>query len=620
MSRTSASPTTPVTEPILSAAGAPTPASAPHAPTLVSVPLAPTDGGTPSILCLRDEDGVTRKLSEAHPDEFEMLAAEHARASTDHQSPTPGELAEVAERGHVLVLREDSGALIGCAQVLLDSTDRIDLDKDEAYCYGSFVVKDFEGRGHIDLLHRAQEKLARLAGKKYITVTERPDTLAGLAARLRAGFRVVDYRSSDCGDDWPSCARLLLRKSLRSDGEPFAEDEHQERVAEGLARRITAADVAAVVGTIDEIAVEFRRSATTEASNEEQKANENGADLQLRAEVMRAAELLVDAGYVGIGWTQDLIGPAEGGFVYKRPGLPPTRRAGPISVFDEYSPLREVVVNYDSFAADITPEDAINQVAVRNIGKVDALAHLHEYREFVGTLQGEGIRIVRNAARGANGRFACFARDTAFVAGETAFIAHMARRQRQPESNAASYLFRSRPHVDLRRHHCAYLEGGDILLEGHNRIIAGIGQRTNDAGVDALQAALPDFEIIRVRHADLHLDVLFTIVGAKIAIVHRPGLPPDFLDWLETEGYELVACDPDEQRTLACNVLALDDRRVVAAAENVKTNATLAGHVKVVAVKMPNIIMDGGGPRCMACPVRRGHGDETLPDSRDSLI
>ncbi len=576
------------------------------APTLVSVPPAPADDEETPIVGVTDRDGVTRELAQARSDEFEMLAAQYASASSEHESITARELAEVAERGHVLVLRDDSGALIGSAQVLLDPTDEIDLDNDEAYCYGSFVVEEFRGDGHLELLHRAQEKLARSAGKKHLTVTERADSPASLAVRLRAGFRVVDYRSSNCGGDWPCGARLLLRKSLRTDEEPFAEDEHQERLAEGRASSITAMDITAVVGTIEEIAVEFNRSPRSEAETEAATAKQNGAHLEPSAEITRAAEMLIDAGYVGVGWTRGTNGSREGALVYRRRGLPPTRTPGAMSVFDEYSPMSEVIVNYDSFVADITPEDAINQVAMRNIGKVDALAQLDEYREFVAALEREGIRIVRNGARGANDRFACFARDSALIAGETAFIAHMARRQRQPESKAMSYLFRSRPHVDLRRHHGAHLEGGDILLERPNRVIAGIGQRTNDAGVDALQAALPGFEIIRVRHDDLHLDVLFTIVGERIALAYEPGLPADFLGWLEARRYELVPCHPDEQRTLGCNVLAVDDRRVIAAAENVKTNAALADHVEVIPVKMPNIVMDGGGPRCMACPVRRG--------------
>jgi N-dimethylarginine dimethylaminohydrolase len=605
---TSASSAAPAAEAMMSTALGRAALSASPAATLV---LAETDGGTSPAVAVTDENGLTRELVPADPDDFEMLAAAQAEASDGQDPVTPHQLAQVAQNGHVVVLRDESGILIGWAQVLLASTDAVDLAEDEAHCYGSFVVGEFQGCGHLDVLHRAQEKLARAAGKTHLTVSERADSVVELTERLRAGFRVVDYCCSDHRNDGAGATRLLLHKSLRIDGEPFAEDEHWERVAQGLATRTPARDIITVAGTAEEIALDLGPSRPDGWTP--QQGDVEWIDARRRTEISRAAEVLIDAGYVGVGRARGNSRSSDGAFVYRRPRLSPTRMPGPPSVRDEHSRMREVVVNYDSFVADITPEDAINQVAARNIGRVDALGHLDEYREFVAALDREGVRVIRSGARGANGRFACFARDTAFVAGETAFIAHMARRQRQPESKAMSHLFRSRQHVDVRRHHEAYLEGGDVLLERPNRIIVGIGQRTNDAGVDALRAALPDFEVVRVRHADLHLDVLFTIVGERIALVHKPGLPADFLRWLEAQRYVLVSCDPDEQRTLGCNVLAVDNRRVIAAAENVKTNAALAKHVDVIPVKMRNIVMDGGGPRCMACPVRR---DSARPSPR----
>jgi N-dimethylarginine dimethylaminohydrolase len=573
----------------------------------------PINKETPLIVRVTDEHGITRELVQARPGDFQMLVTEGARTADERRMISSDELAEIAGKGYVLVVRQDSGVLIGCAQVLLASTDTVELDEDEAYCLGSFVVKEFQGNGDLQLLHRAEEKLARQSGKTHVTVTERPDCLASLIERLRAGFHVVDYCSFHDNGGWPAGVRLVMHKSLKTDGEPFVQDEHEERIVRGIASRTNAKEVAGVIGSVDEIAVEISRPPTTQAETADERAEHAAAEANRSTEIARSAQLLIDAGYIGIGWARNASGSAEGAFVCRRPGLPPTRTPGQINVLDEYSRMREVIVNYDSFVADITPEDAINDVASRNIGKVDAIAQLDEYRGFVAALEREGVRIVRNGAKGTNRRFACFTRDSAFMVGQTAFVAHMLRRQRQPESDAVSYLLRSSARVDLRERRGAYIEGGDVTLAGPNRVIVGIGQRTNDAGADALQAALPGFEIIRVRHDYLHLDVLLTIVGDGIALAYEPGLPADFLQWLEAERYELVACHPDEQQTLGCNVLAVNDRRIIAAAENVKTNAALAKHVEVITVEMRNILMDGGGPRCMACPVRREGGTHCLP-------
>jgi N-dimethylarginine dimethylaminohydrolase len=532
--------------------------------------------------------GETRELRTAALHELPALAAADTEAFGDHRDSSLAEYREIAESGHVIVLRDQHGGLIGCAQLLLKSALGIELRRDEAYCHGSFVVEAHRDERRSPFLHRAQEKLAREAGKSQLTLTVRADNPASLNARLKAGFQIVDYRSSYYGD-WPTGARLVLQKSLVTDLEPFAIEEHRRQIESNDATRVEAAEVARACRSFDEIALQSPEG-------------------QAVSELTDAASTLIDAGYVGVGWAPYGEGsPPLGACVYRRRGAVPSRQLRSLAVADEFSPLRSVIVNYDSFTAAIDEEDAINATAEANIDNVDGQAELDEYRAFVSALQREGAEVIRNGARGSNGRFARFARDSAFVVGETPFLAHLMRSQRQPEGKAVSHLFRSRAPVDLRRHHDAFVEGGDVLPAGPGRLIVGVGQRTNAAGVDALQAALPDHEIIRVHHSDLHLDVLFTIVGTRLALAHRQALPDDFLRWLAAERYELVACDPIEQVTLGCNVITVGERRVIAAAGNSRTNAALRDHgVEVVEVEMPNIVKHGGGPRCMTCPIARG--------------
>jgi arginine deiminase len=68
----------------------------------------------------------------------------------------------------------------------------------------------------------------------------------------------------------------------------------------------------------------------------------------------------------------------------------------------------------------------------------------------------------------------------------------------------------------------------------------------------------------------------------------------------------VVAANPREQVTLGCNVLAIDDNAVISVAENSDTNQSLReSGIRVVEVSMPNIIKEGGGPRCLTCPTHR---------------
>lgn len=97
-------------------------------------------------------------------------------------------------------------------------------------------------------------------------------------------------------------------------------------------------------------------------------------------------------------------------------------------------------------------------------------------------------------------------------------------------------------------------------------------QRTNSAGAQLMKTLQADeFTAIEVRHNDLHLDVVFTVVGRKLVFVHRMKLDVDFLEVLASLGYGLLDCAPAEQGSMACNVVADDDREVIAHVGNVST-------------------------------------------------
>ena len=96
------------------------------------------------------------------------------------------------------------------------------------------------------------------------------------------------------------------------------------------------------------------------------------------------------------------------------------------------------------------------------------------------------------------------------------------------------------------------------------------------------------------------------MVGPKKCLADVTRLPKEFLDMLGNEGYHIIEADPDEQETLGCNVVCIEENKVIAVKENAETIRRLqANGVEVVEVSMPNVIKWGGGPRCMTCPTNR---------------
>jgi N-dimethylarginine dimethylaminohydrolase/GNAT superfamily N-acetyltransferase len=517
--------------------------------------------------------------------ELEELALADAQAFEPYPSATAAELAELAAKGHVLAWRDEAGQLVGCAQLLLSSALETELEPSEAYCYGSFLTADHQGRGFSAVLHRGQEVLARAAGKTRLWLTVRADNHPSIRGRLRTGFRIVDYEPSAFGDWDAGGARLVMVKDLVRDMEaPNSADPLSKPTGispEAISRAVEAGS--------DDVLLRVGRDAPA-------------------TDVAGAAATLIDAGYIGTAWAPDpSAAPTSDLVTFRRSGLVSRIRTRRPAVGDEFSPLREVVVNHTSFVSQIESHDAINEVAALNVGNVDPIAQADEYDAFISALRDEEVNVLRSGARNPEGRYTLFARDTSFVIGATPYIAHMFRRRRRCESRHLAHLFRGWSLKDARRAHGAYIEGGDVLVLDSERVVVGVGSRTNERGADLLEASLPGTSVIRVPHEDLHLDVLFTIVGRGLALIHRPGLPGEFLDLLDGLGYDFVECDPAEQASLGCNALALRDRRVIAAAGNEATNRALeAAGVEVIAVPMPNLIKHGGGPRCMTCPVVRG--------------
>jgi len=277
-----------------------------------------------------------------------------------------------------------------------------------------------------------------------------------------------------------------------------------------------------------------------------------------------------------------------------------------LNVNSDINTLNEVIVNYSPESAQIFKEGAINSVAKDNIGNVDPIASKDEHQDFLETLRNLGISVIFSTAQGSKGHSAIFTRDPAFTIGDKIVVGKLGNESRRYETEKIAAIPTASDVINVSEDSEAILEGGDVIHLGENLTIVGIGERTNKAGFEKLIALFPGRRFIGVEHPELHLDVLFTVVGRKKVLADPTQLPEDFINFISKNGYQIVIADPVEQHSLGCNVLTVEDNKVVAAAENKKTNAALrAAGVNVIEVSMPNLIKKGGGPRCMTCPTNR---------------
>jgi len=165
-------------------------------------------------------------------------------------------------------------------------------------------------------------------------------------------------------------------------------------------------------------------------------------------------------------------------------------------------------------------------------------------------------------------------------------------------------------------------EAGDILWLNAKTLdaktlLVGQGYRTNPVGIAQLRALLAPkgVDVLPAPlpygpgpSACLHLMSLISLLDEQTALVDLPWLAVETVELLQTRGYKFIPIDDSERDTLACNVLALGGKRLLAIEQNHKTNdrLRLAGF-DVRTFPGSEICINGsGGPTCLTRPLLRG--------------
>ena len=163
----------------------------------------------------------------------------------------------------------------------------------------------------------------------------------------------------------------------------------------------------------------------------------------------------------------------------------------------------------------------------------------------------------------------------------------------------------------------ASTEAGDMVWLDAKTLLVGHGYRTNAQGIQQMRALLQP-KGVEVFSAPLphgpgpssclHLMSLISLLDDKTALVDLPWLAVETVEFLQGRGYKFVEIDYSERDTLACNVLSLGGKRLLALEENAKTNEKLcAAGFDVRTFPGSELCINGsGGPTCLTRPLRRG--------------
>jgi N-dimethylarginine dimethylaminohydrolase len=159
-------------------------------------------------------------------------------------------------------------------------------------------------------------------------------------------------------------------------------------------------------------------------------------------------------------------------------------------------------------------------------------------------------------------------------------------------------------------------EAGDIVWLDSKTLLIGQGYRTNAAGIDQIRTLLAPTGVhvipVPLPHGSgpstcLHLMSLISLLDDQTVLVDISWLGVPTLELLRDRGVSLIEIDSSERETLACNVLSLGRRRLLALDENGKTNDRLlrAGFDVRTFPGSELCINGSGGPTCLTRPLLR---------------
>jgi N-dimethylarginine dimethylaminohydrolase len=159
-------------------------------------------------------------------------------------------------------------------------------------------------------------------------------------------------------------------------------------------------------------------------------------------------------------------------------------------------------------------------------------------------------------------------------------------------------------------------ESGDMVWLDSRTLLAGDGYRTNKAGIEQLRSLLAPkhVEVLSAPlpygpgpSACLHLMSLMSMLDERTVLVDLPWLAVETVELLKERGFRLLEIEYSERETLACNVLALGNKRLIAIENNLKTIQRLRdASFDVRTFPGSELCINGaGGPTCLTRPLLR---------------
>lgn len=250
----------------------------------------------------------------------------------------------------------------------------------------------------------------------------------------------------------------------------------------------------------------------------------------------------------------------------------------------------------------------------------DAERAIEQHAVFAGMIERSGADILWLEDENDGLADAMFAHDPSLMSDQGAVLLRMGklRRQDEPTLHRKAYEAADIPILGTITAP-GQVEGGDCIWVDATTLVVGRGVRSNEAGIQQLQALLGpngvdvhgfDLPLYHGFDACLHLMSIMSPLAEKLALVHAPLFPVAFWQLLEGLGYRLLAAPADEfeaSNGLNLNVLPIRPGELIAIDGSPKTRRLMedAGCTVETFEADALCVACEGGPTCLTRPILR---------------
>jgi N-dimethylarginine dimethylaminohydrolase len=153
------------------------------------------------------------------------------------------------------------------------------------------------------------------------------------------------------------------------------------------------------------------------------------------------------------------------------------------------------------------------------------------------------------------------------------------------------------------------VEGGDCFCLDENTLIIGNGNRSTCSGFENAREILAEYGkrvfVVEFLSKWNHLDVIFSPVADRLAIVCKEAVPDYFIGFLDALGWELIKVPAEHAYKNEINMLALGDNKVLSFRGNGLNRMLKDRGLEVFDPDIRTFAAAGEGPHCLSFELER---------------